>query len=71
MSKTNWEITDPATKSKRIVVVEIAPRSGSYDFEARFSDDSSTVIAKGSHVAATEAGALALAKRLVMEARTI
>ena len=71
MSKINWEITDPVTRSRRIVVIEITPRNGSYDFEARFSDDRTSVIADGSHVGATEAEVLALAKRLVMDARII
>ena len=71
MSTINWEMTDPVTCERRIVLIEITPRKGSYDFEARFSDDRTAIIADGSNVGATEAEALALAKRLVMDARTI
>ncbi len=71
MSVTNWEITDPITRTRRIVAIEITPRNGSFDVDARFTDDRGTLIAGGSRAGSTEAEALEWAKRGVMDARTI
>ena len=71
MSITNWEITDPVTNARRIVAIEITARDGSFDVDARFTDDRGTLIAGGSRAGPTEAEALEWAKRSVMAARSI
>ena len=71
MSKTNWEIFDPVSKTKRIVVIEITQSGASFDFMARFSDESIAVIASGKNAAPSESETLALAKKLVTDQRTI
>jgi F420-dependent methylenetetrahydromethanopterin dehydrogenase len=67
----NWEMTDPATRTRRIVAIEITAQDGRYDFEACFTDDPTKLIASAGNVSGNETEALALAKKLVMDARTI